>query len=581
MDALRLRTILAPGPAFLLAKVFPHVLVLSTSACLALKIVGNTMQRIIPLWIYVLAALIVHPAFLLSRRTYYKLSERYDGHYRPPRVQGTSGDIIKAVIHSFTEGYIGEAYWKWAQQYGPVYSVDLYGENRIFTFEPSDVKAILTSQFEHFEKGPVLFDMWWSLLGNGIFNVDGALWKFHRGMTRQFLTQERVRDFENFERHSTYAIRLLTDRLEDGYAVDFQDLVARFTLDAASEFLFGKDVESLQAGIAYPSQSGAVDIPSEHPSDSFVRAFTAGQEILALRAWTGKLWPLLEFWKDTAAPHRRNVELFVEPLIDEALKANDTEKVKVHENLLSSLVADANDAATIKDELINMLVAGRDTTASLLTFVMYCLIRHPEVMQRLQEEIASALGQKAPTREDLREMKYLRAVLNETLRLYPPVPFNHRTSAVATTLPGKPGGTPYYVPADTKVSYGHFLIHRRKDLWGPTALEYDPNRFIDERVQYISKNPFIFLPFHGGPRVCVGQQFAYFEASYFLVRLLQHLASSSLDIGIANDIQVQPPKEWATNIQSESTKGLDTVMLGAHLTMHVKGGFWVTRKKTG
>jgi hypothetical protein len=152
-------------------------------------------------------------------------------------------------------------------------------------------------------------------------------------------------------------------------------------------------------------------------------------------------------------------------------------------------------------------------------------------------------------------------------------------------------------------------MHRRTDLWGPDgerffiitqhhlltshapALEFDPDRFMDERLhKYLLKNPFIFTPFNAGPRICLGQQvidflpflwgrllttksrkFAYNEASFFLVRLLQQFSSFSLALD-AQPPDSLPPKTWAGK---KGPQGRDRVRPATHLTMYVKGGLWV------
>jgi len=200
------------------------------------------------------------------------------------------------------------------------------------------------------------------------------------------------------------------------------------------------------------------------------------------------------------------------------------------------------------------------------------LADHPNVFARLRNEVLETLGPNGKVNpQNLKEMKYLRAVLNETLRLYPSVPANIRCSKQGALWPALDGGKPIYIPPNTQIHYFPWLMHRRVDLWGPTALEFDPDRFLDNRVkQYLVPNPFIFLPFNAGPRICLGQQFAYHEASTFIARIAQSFKSIRLDMD--SNPEAKPPMAWAT---ANGRKAIERVWVKAHVTLYAKGGVWV------
>ncbi|KAF5358875.1 hypothetical protein D9757_012299 [Collybiopsis confluens] len=507
-----------------------------------------------------------------------------NGAVLPPLVDAPSSEVVATVVRSFGQGYLGEGFLEWANKYGNTYIYQAYSETRIMTLEPEHIKAILAIQFEHFEKGKVGYRQLKSLLGSGVFNSDGDMWKFHRNMTRPFFSKNRISDFDIFERHAEDAISAIRNRLAQGYPIEVQDAIGRFTLDSATEFLFGKDVESLGAGLPYPQNAALKNDQSffDHPSNKFVRAFMKGQEQASARGRIGDLWPLAEFWEDKVGLHRQEIDKFTKPIIEERMRAlvkKSGEDVKDEgETFLDHLLRSTDDKQVIKDELVNILVAGRDTTASLLTFATYILTQRPDLTKRLRKEILDFVGPNArPTYRNIVDMKYLRAFLNETLRLYPAVPFNSRYSKNPVILPGKNGKPPLYIPSGSKCVYSVFLMHRREDLWGPDVLEFDPGRFIDERAQkYLIPNPFIFVPFHAGPRICLGQQFAYNEASYFLIRFLQSFSSFEMDLDVQSDA-VKPPKEWVPS--PGTTKGRDKILLDCHLTMMVKGGLWIRMKE--
>ncbi|KAI0029775.1 cytochrome P450 [Vararia minispora EC-137] len=487
-----------------------------------------------------------------------------------PSPLGTN--VVRAFVANFDQGYLGDHLFGWASKYGWTYQMNIMGEDVVHTGEPEYIKAILATHFNSYKK-PTESAFLTDMLGNGVFNADGDLWKFHRGITRPFFSRDRISDFAMFDRHTLEALGALRERLASGAPIDFQDLVSRFTIDSATVFLFGTNVRSLRAGLPYPASTAyPIARRGNDPADAFATAFLAAQVHCARRARLGRSWPLLELFDKSHARNLRTIRSFVEPLIDAAVARAETtgtavseaKEVLEGETMLDYMVKSTRDPVLLYDEALNILLAGRDTTASLLTSTVYALSQNPAVLAKLRAEILSVVGRdRAPTPDHLRQMRFLRAVLNEVLRLWTPVPFNSRQTIEPVIWPAKDGQVPYYIPANTRLLYSVLVMHRRTDLWGPDALTFDPERFLDDRVRYLTANNFIFLPFNAGPRICLGQQFAYNEASVFLVRLLQQYSG----VQLAPD--VQPPESRSR------WPGREKVWMKAHLTMYAAGGLWV------
>jgi len=167
--------------------------------------------------------------------------------------------------------------------------------------------------------------MWKSVfLSPAILLTELPAFRFHRSITRPYFSRERISDFDVFDRHADDAMRQAKLRLAEGYPIDFQDLVARFTLDSATEYLFGKDVHSQSAGLAYPDPPSPLcktnsSVFDNHPSNTFVKALLQGQNVVAFRSSMGGIWPLTEIWGDDVAPFRKDLDQFVEPLIQDAI----------------------------------------------------------------------------------------------------------------------------------------------------------------------------------------------------------------------------------------------------------------------
>ncbi|EIW81963.1 cytochrome P450 monooxygenase pc-3 [Coniophora puteana RWD-64-598 SS2] len=581
---------MAVPPGFLyIAQNLPRFFLPPGATFAVLRILRDQHHIDLSTWLEIVACILSLPVAFVANNLYWSWRNARDAAARgavlAPKAKARLPGAIDRLLDTaklFATGYIGEAFDQQARVHGNTVNVHVLWEDRVMTTEPEYIKAILASQFNSFAKGPELFEQNKTLLGTGVFNSDGDTWKFHRSMTRPFFSKDRIGHFDIFDRHADDALSRTALRLAEGLPVDIQDMVSRFTLDSATEFLFGKDVCSLSAGLVYPPNHPLADSyeAKNDPANQFAHAFAEAQIGTASRSIWGRAWRLREFWTDDVQKNINVCFRFINPILDDALARKEAGKVGIQqegsrevqegESLLDHLINLTDDRKLIGDEILNIMIAGRDTTACTLTMAVYMLSQHPDVLARLREETLDQVGPtNRPTYDDLREMKYMRAFVNEVLRLYPPVPGNARYSTQPTVWPGLNGKPPIYIPANTRTPYSVFLMHRRKDLWGPDADNFDPDRFLDERQKkYLTPNPFIFLPFNAGPRICLGQQFAYNEASFFLVRLLQRFSA----VQLAEDVQTMPPPEWAS---AEGRKAVERVMVKTHLTMYVKDGLWV------
>jgi len=467
------------------------------------------------------------------------------------------------------------------QEHGIIFNTRVLAQNRVsssFTTDPNHIKSILATDFNVWEKGHQFRAYMASVLGSGAFNVDGSIWKFHRSMTRPFFARDRITDFEIFARHADEAIAVICAR--QGNPIDFQDVLQRFTLDSATEFLLGKCVNSLHALL--PASYGKREIASL-TAEAFGPALNRVQERLSFRREMAMAWPLFEILEDKTTKTCRSSPSSSVPL--SRLRWTETRATQcptetegktntTHHVLLDQLLDVSDDPKFIADEVLNILIAGRDTTSTTLTYLVYLISMHPHVLARLREEVLSRVGpSRYPGFEDMREMKYTRAVINETMRLFPAVPSNIRSNVRATTLPSSvPGGKPYYVPANSEVAYSVMAMQRSKDIWGPDADEFDPSRFLDERLQkYVLSNPFNFVPFNAGPRMCLVQQFLHNEMTFFLIRLLQVFDRMELALA-AQPAEAKPPAKWASG---SGRKAIEKLIPKRALILYVKDGLWM------
>ncbi|KAI1211032.1 cytochrome P450 monooxygenase CYP539B5 [Annulohypoxylon truncatum] len=379
-------------------------------------------------------------------------------------------------------------------------------ERYLFTRSPEHIKAVLAAQFADYGKGPRFHDLWRPFLGDSIFTTDGQLWHDSRSLIRPMFIKDRVSDLATFEKGMAI---LLSKLPPQGQTVDIMDLFYRMTLDVTTDFLLGASVDSLS-----------------NPQSEFAKAFNDVQRIQMLVTAIGPF--------ETLVPRRRYnegirvLDRFIMPYIEQALALPQEELEKLsnsdkHFTFLHNIARYTRNRQVLRDQIIAVLLAGRDTTAATLSWAFYELSRYPDKFKKLHDEIINSVGRtRTPTYQDLKDMPYLRHTLNETLRLYPAVPYNLRGALEDTTLPGQPGQPPISVVKGDIVFYSTLAMQRRKELYPPISEKFeDPAVFSPERWENWIPKSWQYVPFNGGARICVGQNFALTEMAYCMVKIVQ------------------------------------------------------------
>ena len=254
----------------------------------------------------------------------------------------------------------------------------------------------------------------------------------------------------------------------------------------------------------------------------------------------------------------KTINDFVDRFIEQALALSpkELEEKTNHDEgytFLHAIAGYTRDRQMLRDQLVSILLAGRDTTACTLTWVIYHLSMDPKITAKLRHEIVHTVGlERQPTYQHLKDMKYLQHILNETLRLYPVVPYNVRVALTDTTLPvggGKDGSKPIGILKNTPIGYSTLVMQRREDLYPPTSTGFPAvEKFVPERWDDWTPKSWTYVPFNGGPRICIGQQFALTEMGYTVVRLLQRYETVENRMegvlpGMHADIVLQPAKQ--------------------------------------
>lgn len=407
------------------------------------------------------------------------------------------------------------------------YKVNSLLGTMISTADPENIQAILATKFTDWDLGPMRKDMFSELLGNGIFTAEREEWVHYRHQLKPQFTRDQVSDLDSADRHLGLLFKSLPEEDEKGWVepTDLLPFLYRFTLDVSTEFLFGQSVNS-QSATLHSQDSGNTCTSEMQTNIEFASAMNYTQEFISWKMRLSKFAIFMNAKKFKAAC--KTVKDFADRFVEIALDPNF--KAPVHKEgekgkyvLLHELTKEIRDPVELRDQVLQILLAGRDTTSAALGWSIALLARHPETFAHLRAKVIEHFGTEAnPTAEltfsSLKACKELTHVLYETLRLYPLIPLNGRTAMKDTILPtggGEDRKHPIVIPKGMQVGYPSYVLHRRKDLWGEDAEVFRPSRWEGRKLGWE------FIGFSAGPRVCLGQQYALNEASFVLVKLLQ------------------------------------------------------------
>ncbi|KFK41374.1 hypothetical protein AALP_AA2G122000 [Arabis alpina] len=400
--------------------------------------------------------------------------------------------------------------------------------------DPINVEHVLKTNFSNYPKGETYHSYMEVLLGDGIFNSDGDLWRKQRKTASFEFASKNLRDFSTvvFKEYSLMLFSILCQASFRDQQVDMQELLMRMTLDSICKVGFGVEIGTL-----------APDLPENR----FAKAFDMANIIVTLR-FIDPLWKFKKFLNmgseallgksikvvddfTYSVIRKRKAEIF------EAQKSPTNNKMK--HDILSRFIEISDDPESkateksLRDIVLNFVIAGRDTTATTLTWAIYMIMVNEYVAEKLcleLQELERERAQETNTSlhhydtedfksfnervtqfagllnyESLGKLHYLHAVVTETLRLYPAVPQDPKGVLEDDILPN---GTK--VKAGDMVTYVPYSMGRMEYNWGSDASSFKPERWLKDGI-FQNASPFKFTVFQAGPRICLGKDSAYLQ----------------------------------------------------------------------
>jgi cytochrome P450 len=369
-------------------------------------------------------------------------------------------------------------------RFGDIYRVYAPGR-KSYTYvinHPDDVKRVLVSNHRNYTKG-VGLDRVKILLGNGIMTSEGDFWKRQRYMMQPMFHRRVINGFASLiDTANDRFIARWEAQAARGEVVNLTDEMSELTLEIVLGSIFGTDMERL----ARQPGGNPFEVVTKESGRNLQFAFK-------FRSMSKVIAELVRRRRENREEHFDYVGML--------MNARDKE------------TGDAMQERELIDEVMTLVVAGHETTASALNWTWYLLSQHPDVEARLHAEIASVPAVSAPSLAQMEALAFTQQVINEALRLYPPGWLLSRRTLEPDVLSG------FEIAAGTNVLLPLYLLHRHPRYWK------DPDVFWPERFapEHEAQRPrFAYMPFAAGPRHCIGETFALYEMLMHLYKVARH-----------------------------------------------------------
>lgn len=472
--------------------------------------------------------------------------------------------------------------YDWFLEHGSVYKLAFGPKSFVVVSDPIVARYILRENAFCYDKG-VLAEILEPIMGKGLIPADLDTWKQRRkvitpGFHALFI-EAMVRVFTKCSERTILKLEALIEKGDHGdksTIVNLEEEFSNLALDIIGLGVFNFDFDSVNKESPVIKAVYGTLFEAEHRSTFYIPYWN-----LPLTQWIvprqRKFRSDLKVINDCLDDLIKNAKETRQEADVEKLQQRDYSSLK-DASLLRFLVdmrgADVDDRQ-LRDDLMTMLIAGHETTAAVLTWSIFLLAQNPTKMRKAQAEIDSVLIDGAITAEKLKKLEYIRLIIVEALRLYPQPPLLIRRSLRPDKLPGGYNGAKegYEIPAGTDIFLSIYNLHRSPYFWDRPN-EFEPERFTvpkkDENIEgWAGFDPdrspgamypneiiadFAFLPFGGGPRKCVGDQFALLESTVALALLLQKF-----------DVELRGSP--------------DEVEMVTGATIHTKNGLWCRLRK--
>jgi cytochrome P450 len=402
---------------------------------------------------------------------------------------GPRGSLLLGSADAFRRDRLG--FLRQCAAYGDVAHFRLINRHAYLFTHPDLIHAVLVDQHDAFHKSRLLKENTRQSIGEGSLVIEGEAWKQRRKLIQPAFHHKRIESYAaTFVQHT----RRMLDAWPVGETRDVAPEMTRLTLGIAAKTLFNAELSDTADELGTAITVGLNNLSSR-----------LSRPLLARLGWLPR--------NRAAMAQAAKLDAVINGLIAQRRASNEDTG-----DVMSMLLAARDEEGhtltdkQIHDEALTLFIAGHETTANALTWALYLLAQHPDAEARLIDEVRGVLGARAATAADLAQMPYTEQVIKETMRLYPPAWIVPRVAIREVQI-----GAARLRPGDAAMT-SPYITHR-DPRWYADPERFAPERFTPEGEKALPR--YAYFPFGGGPRICVGNQFAMMEARLVLATLYQ------------------------------------------------------------